>query len=319
MARVTPEMLARCLDDLRQGDATIEGLLEAHAEYGEELRSLLETALVIPPPPQVTPTAAFRMRARADLLAQLRAPHGSPWQRLLDSLAMPSPRLGFVVPLLLALVLGLGGFTGAAYAAQDSLPGDLLYPLKTGLETAQVALTLSESGKALEHLEQAAERLQELTLAQEQGRSNAINGLARAYANALAHTEARLARAAAAGEQLDGLLTEIEEGLAQQQVALAMAQSHAPAQAQEGLARAFEAASHGQSVAAEHRKGPKPHSQGQGAPAASPTPEASDRSRRRSRSAQRRRGLHRGPGGAGCAHCSGGRSVWQRPEPPQQA
>jgi len=185
MARVSPELLARCLDDLRSGQTTLDAVLASHPEVQQELRALLEAPLAIPRGPIApAPSAAFRQRARAELLTRLAETPQPWWQRFFDSLAVPTPRFGLALPLLLAVLLGLGGFGGAAYAAQDTLPGDLLYPLKTGLETAQVAMIFSESGRVEEYLAQAAERLEELTLAQERGRVNALTGLSRAYANA---------------------------------------------------------------------------------------------------------------------------------------
>ena len=261
MARVSPELLARCLDDLRSGQTTLDAVLASHPEVQQELRALLEAPLAIPRGPIApAPSAAFRQRARAELLTRLAETPQPWWQRFFDSLAVPTPRFGLALPLLLAVLLGLGGFGGAAYAAQDTLPGDLLYPLKTGLETAQVAMIFSESGRVEEYLAQAAERLEELTLAQERGRVNALTGLSRAYANALAHAEARLERAAAAGEPLDELLTLMEQNLAQQQAALAALQSQAPPQAQ----------------AAGRRQGHKPTGGGQGSgPQNGSTPDSS--------------------------------------------
>lgn len=276
MARVSPELLERCLDDLR-GGAALEAVVASHPEVRQELRALLEASLVIPGAPFApAPSAAFRQRARAELLTRLAEIPQPWWQRLFDSLAVPTPRFGLALPLLLAALLGLGGFGGAAYAAQDTLPGDLLYPLKTGLETAQVALTFSESGRAEEYLAQATERLEELTLAQAQGRANALTGLSRAYANALAHAEARLERAAAAGEPLDELLAQMEQDLSEHQTALGALQSQAPPQAREGLAGATEAAAHGQARAAERRQGPNPVGGHRGnSPQSGFTPEAS--------------------------------------------
>jgi hypothetical protein len=159
MAKVSPELLARCLEELREGRASIESILSEHSDSREELRSLLETALVIPSPPPVTPSASFRQHARAELLTHMakeKRGWSSPARRLADAFTPRAPRLGLLLPLLLALLLGLGSFGGAAYAAQDSLPGDLLYPLKTGLETARVAVTFSESGKAELYLTRAS-------------------------------------------------------------------------------------------------------------------------------------------------------------------
>jgi hypothetical protein len=59
-----------------------------------------------------------------------------------------------------ALVL-VGGTAGVATAAQGSLPGDPLYPLKLGIEQASVALHPSDAGKGTDLLQQAGTRLAE--------------------------------------------------------------------------------------------------------------------------------------------------------------
>jgi len=59
-----------------------------------------------------------------------------------------------------ALVL-IGGTAGVAAAAQGSVPGDPLYPLKLGIEQASVALHTSDSGKGADLLGQASTRLSE--------------------------------------------------------------------------------------------------------------------------------------------------------------
>ena len=59
-----------------------------------------------------------------------------------------------------ALVL-VGGTAGMATAAQGSVPGDPLYPIKLGIEQASVALHASDAGKGADLLDQAGTRLSE--------------------------------------------------------------------------------------------------------------------------------------------------------------
>jgi len=63
---------------------------------------------------------------------------------------------------ILVSVLALSGVSGAAFASQNSLPGDVLYPVKILTEKTQVALTKDEINKASLHLEFAQKRLDEL-------------------------------------------------------------------------------------------------------------------------------------------------------------
>jgi hypothetical protein len=56
----------------------------------------------------------------------------------------------------------VGGTAGMAAAAQDALPGEALYPIKRGIEQAQVGLSISPAGKGRDLLHQANDRLDEV-------------------------------------------------------------------------------------------------------------------------------------------------------------
>lgn len=80
--------------------------------------------------------------------------------------AVPSPffsmRLWYSVTAF-ALILLVGG-SGAAYASESTLPGDILYPLKIGIaEPVQSAFVTSPEGKAKLHVDFAERRLEEAT------------------------------------------------------------------------------------------------------------------------------------------------------------
>jgi len=55
----------------------------------------------------------------------------------------------------------IGGTAGMAAAAQDSLPGEALYPLKRGIEKAELGLSMSSTGRGHDLLRQASDRLDE--------------------------------------------------------------------------------------------------------------------------------------------------------------
>ena len=55
----------------------------------------------------------------------------------------------------------VGGSAGLAAAAEQSLPGDALYPIKRGIEDAQLSLQTEPSDKGRAYLAQAQERLDE--------------------------------------------------------------------------------------------------------------------------------------------------------------
>lgn len=109
---------------------------------------------------------------RADFVADLR-------MRLMhaaDTLLLPAGgQLAPVLPLsapvnrrqrrisiAAAAFVVIGGTAGVAAAAESALPGDALYPLKRGIESAKVSLNSSDSGKGQDLLRQASTRLDEV-------------------------------------------------------------------------------------------------------------------------------------------------------------
>lgn len=93
-----------------------------------------------------------------------------------DTLLVPADRaLAPVIPLVsapnrrqrrlsvaAAAFVVIGGSAGVAAAAESALPGDALYPIKRGIESAQVSLNSSDSGKGQDLLRQASTRLEEV-------------------------------------------------------------------------------------------------------------------------------------------------------------
>ncbi|MFL6157345.1 MAG: DUF5667 domain-containing protein [Marmoricola sp.] len=109
---------------------------------------------------------------RADFVADLR-------MRLMDAadtLLLPAEdNLAPVIPLhspamrrqrrisiAAAAFVVIGGTAGVAAAAESALPGDALYPIKRGIESAQVSLNSSDAGKGQDLLRQASTRLDEV-------------------------------------------------------------------------------------------------------------------------------------------------------------
>jgi uncharacterized membrane protein YgcG len=86
-----------------------------------------------------------------------------------------------IVTIVAVLVLLFGGASVTAYAAQDALPGDALYPVKTNLEEAQVNLSRNAANKAKLHLAFAERRLDEIARLIGEGRFNDIGTATREF------------------------------------------------------------------------------------------------------------------------------------------
>jgi len=61
-----------------------------------------------------------------------------------------------------AAFVAVGGTAGVAAAAENSLPGDALYPIKRSIESAQVSFNTSDSAKGHDLVSQASTRLDEV-------------------------------------------------------------------------------------------------------------------------------------------------------------
>jgi hypothetical protein len=86
----------------------------------------------------------------------------------------------------------VGGSAGVAAAAENSLPGDPLYPLKRGIESAQVSLNSSDAAKGHDLISQASTRLKEIDGLMDEGDST----------SRITHTLASFQRSATSGADL---------------------------------------------------------------------------------------------------------------------
>lgn len=118
----------------------------------------------------------------------------------------------------------VGGTAGIAAAAQGTLPGDSLYPVKRGIESIQLQLTTSSVSRGHDLLSQAATRVDEATrlLRQSTGARNvalATDALGAATANANDGAELLLADYATSRQESD--VTAVRSFAANQMHALA--------------------------------------------------------------------------------------------------
>lgn len=112
------------------------------------------------PAPRADFVADLRMRLM-DAADTLLLPADAPLAPVLP-LSAPSNRRQRRISIAAAAFVVIGGTAGVAAAAESALPGDALYPLKRGIESAQVSLNSSDSGKGQDLLRQASTRLDEV-------------------------------------------------------------------------------------------------------------------------------------------------------------
>lgn len=143
------------------------------------------------------PRAEFVADLRTRLMAAadtLLVPADAPAQpRLAPVVTLPDTRrrhrhLGAAAA---AFVL-VGGTAGVAAAAEGSLPGDPLYPIKRGIESAIVSLNSSDAAKGRDLIAQAGTRLDEIDAMLDNGASS----------TQVSHTLASYERSASSGADL---------------------------------------------------------------------------------------------------------------------
>jgi hypothetical protein len=127
---------------------------------GHELESLVALASTLVPE-QFTPRAEFRAALRESLVAEATARRPA----MIPSQATAGPpeqrhRVRRIVAT--GLLVSLVGGVGAAAASTHALPGDPLYGLKRGIESAQLRFAHSDLARGRELLEQADHRLSEV-------------------------------------------------------------------------------------------------------------------------------------------------------------
>ncbi len=82
--------------------------------------------------------------------------------------------LSSIAAILLVVAILFGGASATAFASQSALPGDALYPVKTGLEQTRISLANDAYNRAQLYLSFAQRRLDEITELLSQGRTNDI-------------------------------------------------------------------------------------------------------------------------------------------------
>jgi hypothetical protein len=96
------------------------------------------------------------------------------------------------IAVILAIVVTLSALGSTVYAAQDSLPGDTLYPVKLGVEEATMILGGDDVARAERALNFAAKRVREMVTLTERERLGDLGLSADKYCCAMNMTLARM-------------------------------------------------------------------------------------------------------------------------------
>jgi len=210
------DILARCIDDIDTGVSTIEDCLDRYPSMRNRLEPLLRIAAAIPETPHTEPSLAFKTSAPARLMDQIHDKHDvAKWPRSgYENSAKSMPRRARLrmasATAAIALVLfALAG--GVAYASQDSVPGDALYPVKLGTEQLRMLLPGEDSAKAKLALSFARRRVGEIVVLAETGRTQHMALAVEKYEDAVIVVCARVEKMSDKGVAVSDVLALIAE------------------------------------------------------------------------------------------------------------
>ncbi len=154
-----------CLEKLLAGTETVEQCLGRYPDQAKELEPLLRTAMSVNKAIDVKPTAELKARIRYNLqlkMAEVGKPRRASWFSLQPRWALAA------VTMMLVFVIGGSTFI----AADSSMPGSPLYPVKLFTENISLKLAGSDAEKAELSLAFADRRVVEMNYMLENGTSS---------------------------------------------------------------------------------------------------------------------------------------------------
>jgi hypothetical protein len=229
------------------------------------LASRLQASLAPAPPSR---GAVARTRAR--VLNRTRAAR-RPAKRTAQPAHRPTHwrRYAFALASLALIFTMLASGTGVAYAAGGALPGDGLYGVKLGLESARLALTFSPEARSAYARGLADERLSEIQALLQDGRTGDLPAAVESYNNTLNQLEQT------AGDQEDPNLQQDRATLEHHLQVLQALLTTAPESAKSGLENALQKSRHGLDVLDAKEQGIDPSQLAPGQLKKTPSPEDS--------------------------------------------
>ena len=159
MKKPLEDILDICLEKMKQG-ASIEDVVKHHPEQAEELKNLLVTAADIKkansPIPRKKAVAACLKKVRTEAAREKAglSQKNPPFRFLFFSPAWVKAAAVFLIVVLLPW--------GTVNLSAESLPGDILYPVKMITEKVRYICCMTAQGKVKLRLQYSEERMKEL-------------------------------------------------------------------------------------------------------------------------------------------------------------
>jgi hypothetical protein len=156
------DILDECLARVLKGEP-VEACLASHPGHAGELEPLLRTALDARQAAIIRPRSEFRERAAREFQAAIRE---MPAKEAVRPVFWQRRWIGVLAGVVFALLAG----TGVVAASNTSLPDEPLYSVKLATETAWLALTPSDTGKAELYVKFTDRRVDEIIAMADRGK-----------------------------------------------------------------------------------------------------------------------------------------------------
>lgn len=146
------------------------------------------------------------------------------------------------VLIILAIVVTLSALGGTVYAAEESLPGDALYPVKLGVERLTMMSQGDDTARAERCLNFATKRVREMVTLTERERLGSLGSAAERYCYALNMSLATMERVRNRGADTGNVTARLAEAMAQHLSVLDEVYNATPDEAKPAMTRAMEQA-----------------------------------------------------------------------------
>jgi len=159
MKRSFENILDDCLERItKQGD-TIEQCLESHPEWADDLEPLLRAAASVKDAASLEASPGFKKSAKSRLMSAVAEKRVKEAGRGMFRCWGMQRHWVVAISLVIAILIMGGGTVGASI---NSLPGDLLYPVKITSEKVQTFFTYGNEAKANLYAKLAERRIDEI-------------------------------------------------------------------------------------------------------------------------------------------------------------
>jgi len=174
MAKRLEKIFEECLERINRGES-IESCLQRYPEVAADLGLMLRTYLNVKwRSSMVQPDQNFRERTRLQLLyTQRNVPQRNPAAQQKQKTGFSFGRI-WAPALTAVLVFLLIGTAGTAAAATGAMPDQPLYPVKLATENVQLALTFTDTDKAILNSQLAEKRSEEIEVMASQGKTEEV-------------------------------------------------------------------------------------------------------------------------------------------------